>query len=89
MGKGRAELREQRPEETKKLPEFEMDLCCLLQGPKRRRSPGYQTWATTLVLVDATAQNPRVMAAPMKSVETSYISSSPCQEDGRPESYAE
>ncbi|CAK0896486.1 unnamed protein product, partial [Prorocentrum cordatum] len=75
MGKGRAKPREQRPEETKKLPEFEMDFCNLVQDPKGRHNPGDQAWATTPALVDTAAQNPMVIAVPTKSAETNYISS--------------
>ena len=58
MGKGRAKPHLQRPLESVKVPEFEMDFCFLLQYPTRRHQPGDQAWATTLVMVDLAAQNP-------------------------------
>ena len=58
MGKGRAKPRLQRPVESVKVPEFEMDFGYLLQDPKRRHQPGDEAWATTLVMVDVGAQNP-------------------------------
>ena len=58
MGKGRAKPHLQRPVESVRVPEFEMDFCYLLQDPKQRHQPGVQAWATTLVMVDVAAQNP-------------------------------
>ena len=40
MEKGRAKPHLQRPVESVKVPEFEMDFCYLLQDPKRRHEPG-------------------------------------------------
>ena len=40
MGKGRAKPHLQRPVESVKVREFEMDFCNLLQDPKRRHEPG-------------------------------------------------
>ena len=39
MEKGRAKPHLQRPVESVKVPEFEMDFCYLLQDPKRRHEP--------------------------------------------------
>ena len=55
MERGRAKPHLQRPVESVKVPEFEMDFCYLLQDPKRRHQPGDQAWATTLVMVDVAA----------------------------------
>ena len=55
MERGRAKPHLQRPVESVKVPEFEMDFCYLLQDPKRRHQPGDQAWATTLVMVDVVA----------------------------------
>ena len=73
MEKGRAKLHLQRPVESVKIPEFEMDFCYLLQDPKRRHEPGDQAWATTLVMVDVAAKNPLCAAISSKSVESSYL----------------
>ena len=62
MGKSRAKPHLQRPVESVKVPEFKMDLCYLLQDPKRGHEPGDQTWATTLVTAIST-----------KSDENAYI----------------
>ena len=63
----------ERPVESVKVPEFEVDFCFLLQDPKRRHQPGGQVWATTLVLVDVTAQNPMSGALSTKSDENAYL----------------
>ena len=73
MGKGRAKPHLQRPVESVKIPEFEMDFCYLLQDPKRRHEPGDQAWATTLVMVDVAAQNPLCAAISSKFDENAYL----------------
>ena len=73
MGKGRAKPHLQRPVESVKIPEFEMDFFHLLQDPKRRREPGDQAWATTLVMVDVAAHNPLCAAISTKSDENAYL----------------
>ena len=70
--KGRAKHL-QRPVESVKVPEFEMDFCYLLQDTKRRHEPGDQAWATTLVMVDVAAQNPLCAAISTKSDESAYL----------------
>ena len=74
MGKGRAKPHVQRPVESVKVLEFEMDFCYLLQEPKRRHQPGDQAWATHLVKVDVAAQNPLCEATKTKSAENAYLS---------------
>ena len=74
MGKGRAKPHLQRPVESVKFLEFEMDFCYLLQDPKRRHQPGDQAWANTLVMVDVVAQNPLCAAISTKSDENAYLS---------------
>ena len=66
MGKGRAKPHLHRPVENVKVPEFDMDICYLLQDPKRRHQPSDQTWATTFVLVGVAAQNPMSAALTIK-----------------------
>ena len=45
----------------------------MLQDPKRRREPGDQGWATTLVMVDVPAQTPLCAAISSKSDESAYL----------------
>ena len=73
-GKGRAKPHLQRPVESVKVLEFEMDFCYILQDPKRRHQPGDQAWATTLVMVEVAAQNPLCAALSTKSDENVYLS---------------
>ena len=73
MGKGRAKPHSQRPVESVKVPEFEMDFCYLLQDPKRRHQPGDQALATTLVMMDV-AENPLCAAISTESDEHAYPS---------------
>ena len=63
----------QRPVESVKIPEFEMDFCYLLQDPKRRHEPGDQAWATTLVMVDVAAQNPLCAASRQSLMKSAYL----------------
>ena len=72
MGKGRAKQHLQRPVESVKVPEFEMDFCHLFQDSKKRHQPGHQAWATTLVMVDVTTQNPLCAALSTKSNKNAY-----------------
>ena len=65
MEKGRGKPRLQRPVESVKVPEFEMDFCHLLQDPKRRHQPG---------MVDVAAQNPLCAAVSTESDENAYLS---------------
>ena len=74
MERGRAKPHLQRLEEGVKVLEFEMDFCYLLLDPKRRHQPGDQAWATTLMMVDVTAQNPMCAALSTKSDENAYLS---------------
>ena len=74
MVKGRAQPYLQRPVESVKVPEFEMDFCYLLQDPKRRHHPGDQAWATTLEMIDVAAQNPLCAAVSTKSDESADLS---------------
>ena len=71
--KGRAKLHLQRPVESVKVLDFEMDFCFLLQDPKRRREPGDQAWATTLVMVDVAAQNPLCATISTTSGGNAYL----------------
>ena len=75
MVKGRAKphVCVQRPVESVKIPEFEMDFFCLLQDPKWRHELGDQAWATTLVMVDVAAQNPLCVAISSKSDGSAYL----------------
>ena len=73
MVKGRAKPLLQRPLESVKIPEFEMDFCYLLQDSKRRHELGDQAWATTLVMVDVAAQNPLCAAISSKSGGIAYV----------------
>ena len=74
MEKGRAKPHLQRPVESVKIPEFEMDFCCLLQDTLRRHQPGDEACTTTLVTVNAAAQNPMSAALSTKSYEYAYLS---------------
>ena len=74
MWKGRAKSQMQRPVESVKVLEFEMDFCYLLQDPKKRHQLGDQAWATTLVIVDVAAQSPMCVALSTKSDENAYLS---------------
>ena len=74
MVKGRAKPHLQRPVESVKVPQFDMDFCYLLQDPKRKHQPGDQAWATTLLMVDVAAQNPLCGALSTKSDENAYLS---------------
>ena len=85
MEKGRAKPHLQRPVESVKIPEFEMDFCYLLQDPHRRHEPGDQAWATTLVIVDVAAQNALCAALSTESDENGVsfsVTHSTCQTDG-------
>ena len=73
MEKGRAKPHLQRLVESVKVPEFEMNFCYLLQGPKQRHQPGDQAWTTTLVMVDVAIQNPMCAALSTKSDENAYL----------------
>ena len=66
MGKGRAKSHLQRPVESVKVPEFEMDFCFLLQDPQAETS----ACATT----DVAAQNPMCAALSTKSDENACLS---------------
>ena len=74
MEKGRAKPHLQRLVESVKVPEFEMNFCYLLQGPKQRHQPRDQAWTTTLVMVDVAIQNPMCAALSTKSDENAYLS---------------
>ena len=74
MVKGRAKPHLQRPLESEKAFEFEMDFCHLPQDSKKRHQPGDQAWATTLMMVDVAAQNPLCAALSTKSDENAYLS---------------
>ena len=74
MENGRAKPHLQRPVESVKVPEVEMDFWYLLQDPKRRHQLGDPAWATTLVMVDVAAQNPLCAALTTKSDENAYLS---------------
>ena len=74
MAKGRAKPHLQRPVESVKVPEFEMEFFYPLQDPKQSNHPGYQAWPTTFVMVDVAAQNPMCSAMSTKSDENAYLS---------------
>ena len=74
MERGRAKPQLQRPVESVKVPEFEMDFCYLLQDSKRRHQPGDQARDTTLVMVDVAAQKPLCAAISTKSDDNAYLS---------------
>ena len=74
MRKGRAKPHLQKPVESVKVPEFAMGFCFLLQDPKQRHQPGDQAWATTFVMVDVAAWNPKCAALSTKSDEHACLS---------------
>ena len=73
MERGRAKPQLQRPVESVKVSEFEMDFCYLLQDPKRRHQPGDQARDTTLVMVDVAAQKPLCAAISTKSDDNACL----------------
>ena len=74
MEKGRAQPHLQRPVESVKVPEFELDFCYLLEDLSGDITLVIKRGATTLVMVNVSAQNPLCAAVSTKTDENAYLS---------------